>query len=437
MIIPSIDLLGGRAVQLRGGRHPMLDVGDPVKIAERLARVGEIAVVDLDAALGKGSNKEIVLSLISKYSCRVGGGIRTRQLATEYLDAGATAVMIGTKANAEFLCDLPRERLIAALDTNKEKIMVEGWQSAADGTIYEKIAQLKEYVSGFLVTTIDREGEMNGFDFARADAIVKAAQGCRVTFAGGAMGGDEGVQQIAKLDAMGADVQIGTALATGSISLGAAFSSPMKSDRPDGYWPTVVCDEGGRFLGLVYSDLESLETALETGRGVYKSRTRGLWVKGESSGNEQRLVRIDMDCDRDCLRFTVRQDGRGFCHLGRRNCFDDGYGIEKLSRTIVSRMQSAPEGSYTRRLFSDASLLASKLKEEADELAITESPADAAFEAADLIYFALVKAIREGAKLSDIESELERRSFKVQRRPGNAKPGYQDHDGGSSWTGIH
>jgi phosphoribosyl-ATP pyrophosphohydrolase/phosphoribosyl-AMP cyclohydrolase/histidinol dehydrogenase len=211
----------------------------------------------------------------------------------------------------------------------------------------------------------------------------------------------------------------------------------MKSDRPDGYWPTVVCDEGGRFLGLVYSDLESLETALETGRGVYKSRTRGLWVKGESSGNEQRLVRIDMDCDRDCLRFTVRQDGRGFCHLGRRNCFDDGYGIEKLSRTIVSRMQSAPEGSYTRRLFSDASLLASKLKEEADELAITESPADAAFEAADLIYFALVKAIREGAKLSDIESELERRSFKVQRRPGNAKPGYQDHDGGSSWTGIH
>ena len=281
MIIPSIDLLGGRAVQLRGGRHPMLDVGEPEKIAERLARIGEIAVVDLDAALGKGSNKDIILSLISKYSCRVGGGIRTRELAAEYLDRGATSVMIGTKANPEFLSDLPRERLIAALDTDREKIMVEGWQSAASGTIFEKIAQLKPYVSGFLVTTIEREGEMNGFDFARAEAIVTAAQGCRVTFAGGAMGGEEGQRQIARLDEMAADVQIGTALATGSISLGKAFSSPMKSDRPDGLWPTVVCDEGGRFLGLVYSDLESLEKAIESGKGVYKSRTRGLWVKGD------------------------------------------------------------------------------------------------------------------------------------------------------------
>ncbi|TXT42969.1 MAG: histidinol dehydrogenase, partial [Spirochaetes bacterium] len=79
MIIPSIDILGGRAVQLRGGRQLVLDVGDPEKLAERLSLAGEIAVVDLDAALGKGSNEEIVLSLVSKYACRVGGGIRTKE----------------------------------------------------------------------------------------------------------------------------------------------------------------------------------------------------------------------------------------------------------------------------------------------------------------------------------------------------------------------
>lgn len=441
MIVPSIDILNGRAVQLRGGRHPMIDVGDPEKLAERLSRAGEIAVVDLDAALGKGSSKEIIKRIVSRYPCRVGGGIRSKELALEYLDSGARSIMIGTKATPEFLSDFPRERLIAALDTNREKIMVEGWTKATEAGLFDRISELKSHVGGFLVTTIDREGEMNGFDFDRAAAIVEAAKDAagdaRITFAGGAMGGEEGAAQIARLDRMGADVQAGTAIATGALSLARAFSAPLVSDRTDGYWPTVVCDEGGRFLGLVYSDIESLEAAFESGKGIYKSRTRGLWVKGETSGNGQRLVRAELDCDRDCIRFTVRQEGRGFCHLGRRSCFDDGFGIEKLSRTVATRLKDAPEGSYTRRLISDPKLLAAKLREEADELAATDNPADAAFEAADVIYFTMVKALVEGARLSAIEEELERRSFKVQRRPGNAKPGYLNQEGGAGWTGIH
>lgn len=437
MIVPSIDILGGRAVQLRGGRHPVLEVGNPEALAEKLSRAGEIAVVDLDAALGKGSNTEIIRRIIAKHPCRVGGGIRSKELALEYLDLGARAVMIGTKASPEFLADFPAERLIAALDTNKEKIMVEGWTKETGADLFARIEELKPYVGGFLVTTIDREGEMNGFDFERAEAIVKAASGRRVTFAGGASGGKEGAAQIARLDALGADVQAGTALATGALSLARAFSAPLSSDRPDGLWPTTVCDEGGRLLGLVYSDLESLDAAFESGRGVYKSRSRGLWKKGETSGNRQDLIRADLDCDRDCIRFTVRQNGKGFCHLGRRNCFDNGFGIEKLSRTVEARFKEAPEGSYTRRLFSDEGLLASKLREEADELAKASGAAEAAFEAADLIYFSLVKAQTEGAGLKDIEAELERRSYKVQRRPGNAKPGYEDAEGGNRWTGIH
>ncbi|MCX7027559.1 MAG: phosphoribosyl-ATP diphosphatase [Spirochaetes bacterium] len=437
MIVPSIDIKGGRAVQLRGGRHEPLDVGDPEKVAERLSRAGEIAVVDLDAALGSGSNEAIVLSLISKYACRVGGGIRTKERALRYLDSGARSVMIGTKADPDFFSGLPRERLIAALDSDRERIMVEGWTLATQAKLIEKIAELKPWVSGFLLTIIDREGEMNGFDLTRAKSLIEAAKGARVTFAGGAMGGAEGRAQIAELDSLGADVQAGTAIALGSLSLAEAFSAPLKTDRPDGLWSTAVCDEGGRFLGLVYSDLESLNASFGSGKGVYRSRTRGLWIKGSSSGNGQRLLRADLDCDRDCIRFTVRQEGHGFCHLDRRNCFDDGYGIEKLSRTIAARLKTAPEGSYTRRLFTDSGLLASKLREEADELVVTSSSVEAAFEAADVIYFSLVKALREGARLIDIESELERRSYKVQRRPGNAKPGYESSDGGQTWTGIH
>lgn len=437
MIVPSIDILDGRAVQLRGGRHPMIDVGDPEKLAEKLSRLGEIAVVDLNAALGKGSNKGIILRLLAKYPCRIGGGIRSRELAFEYLDAGARHVMIGTKANPDFLAALPANRVIAALDMSWDTIMVEGWTRKTEDGVFAKIEELSPYVKGFLITTIEREGEMTGFDTEKARTLVNAAKGMRITFAGGTPGGKEGAEQIALLDAMGADVQAGTAIATGALSLAQAFAAPLVSDRADGLWPTVVCDEGGRFLGLVYSDLESLEAAFETGRGVYKSRSRGLWTKGESSGNTQRLLRADPDCDRDCIRFTVIQEGKGFCHLNRRTCFDDGYGIEKLSRTIAERLKDAPEGSYTRRLFSDSSLLASKLREEADELAAASGKADTVLETADVLYFALVKALSEGGSLADIERELEYRSFKVRRRPGNAKPGYGSADGGATWTGIH
>jgi len=417
--------MGGRAVQLRGGKprggkYPVLDVGDPEEVAERYSRIGEIAVVDLDAALGTGDNSGIVLRLLARHACRVGGGLRTKEAVLRYLDAGARSVVVGTKAEPEFLAELPRERMIAALDEKGGQVVVEGWTKGTGRGIEERMEVLAPYVSGFLVTSVDGEGGLGGLDLGRARALVAAARGVRITFAGGARSASE----IGELDGMGADVQAGTAVALGELSVAAAFAACLKSDRPDGLWPTVVCDEGGRALGLVWSDLESLEEAFRSGRGVYHSRSRGLWRKGETSGDIQELVRVDADCDRDSIRFTVRQEGRGFCHLGRRNCFDDGSGIEKLERTLKGRMASAPAGSYTRKLLDDPAFLAAKIREEADELIAARGAEEASAEAADLIYFALTKAVAEGATLASVEAILDRRSLKVNRRPGLAKSAY-------------
>jgi phosphoribosyl-ATP pyrophosphohydrolase len=452
MIVPSIDVKGGRAVQLRGGKYPILDVGDPEEIAERYARVGEIALVDLDAALGTGDNSETLLRIVKKHPCRVGGGLRSKEAALRYLDAGARAVMIGTKAEPDFLSQLPRERLIAALDEKGGQVVVEGWTKGTGRLIEERMAVLAPYVSGFLVTFADVEGSLCGIDLARARSLIAFANGVRIThastqengctsapcapritFAGGAGNAAE----IGELDRMGADVQAGTAIALKQLSLAQALAACLSSDRPDGLWPTLVCDEGGKALGLVWSNLESLDAAIETGRGTYRSRSRGLWVKGESSGDIQDLVRVEADCDRDALRFTVRQNGRGFCHLGRRSCFDDGSGLEKLERTLKSRRESAPEGSYTRKLFDDPALLGSKLREEADELNRTTGPDDATMEAADVFYFALTKAIAMGSSLAAIEAELDRRALKVSRRGGAAKSAYLQSSEDMVWTGQH
>ena len=424
MIVPSIDIQNGRAVQLRVSKQAPLDAGDPLELAARYSRVGEFAVVDLDAAMGKGSNKELILKLCKTYRVRVGGGIRSLELATEYLNAGARFIMLGTAAKPEFLTQLPRERLLAALDSRNETIMVEGWSKARSGTVGDSIQALAPYVAGFLVTFIETEGGQCGIDVERARKLISLAPDRKFTFAGGAAGGERGIADIAALDALDADIQAGTSLVLGDLPLVDAFAAPLKSDRPDGLWPTTVCDESGKLLGLVYSSRESLELALETGKGVYQSRSRGLWIKGESSGNTQKLIRADLDCDRDTVRFTVHQAGVGFCHLERRNCFDDGYGLEKLERTIEQRKKEAPEGSYTRRLFSDATLLASKIREEAEELVRATNKEEAVAEAADVIYFSLVRTVAMGGNLADIEAELERRSYRVTRRPGNAKPGY-------------
>ena len=211
------------------------------------------------------------------------------------------------------------------------------------------------------------------------------------------------------------------ALYSGRLDLADAIAAPLTSDRSDGLWPTVIVDEHGVALGLAYSDLESLRAAVDGLVGAYHSRSRGLWIKGKTSGATQALLKIDLDCDRDTLRFTVRQTAPGFCHLNTHTCWGETGGLPALSRLIADRRQSAPQGSYTRRLFEEDGLLDAKILEEAQELVDATSPGEVVHEAADLIYFALTAMARDGVSLTDVEHELEQRARKVTRRPGDRK----------------
>lgn len=214
----------------------------------------------------------------------------------------------------------------------------------------------------------------------------------------------------------------------GKLAVPKILAATWKSDRADGLIPTVVVDEHDTALGLVYSSEESVGEALKTQTGVYQSRKRGLWYKGATSGDTQELVRISLDCDNDALKFVVRQKGR-FCHLEQSGCFGDLKGLAKLESTLHSRKQSAPAGSYTARLFSDEKLLRAKIMEEAEELCDAKTPENVAFEAADLIYFALTKAVGAGVTLADIEKSLDAKSFKVKRRTGDAKGKWAEKEG--------
>jgi phosphoribosyl-ATP pyrophosphohydrolase/phosphoribosyl-AMP cyclohydrolase len=419
MIVPSIDLMQGRAVQLRGGRDFVLDGGDPLARLEEFAVAGEVAVVDLDAALGKGggSNAALIREMVGRAPCRVGGGIRDLDTARAWLDAGAAKIMIGTAASPEFCAALPRERVIAAVDAERGQVVVEGWRTATGTPVLERIRELAPVVGGFLFTQVEKEGAMSGFDFQAVAAAVRASEEVRLTAAGGITTATE----IAELDRIGADAQVGMALYTGRLALGEAVAAPLVNPVGD-VWPTVVCDEWGHALGLVWSTRESLARAIAERKGIYWSRSRqALWEKGATSGNTQELVRVDLDCDRDALRFTVRQRGAGFCHLERRSCWPSGFDLDDLARTITERATRPEPGSGTAKLLGDPGLLAAKLREEAEELGRAGDRREAVHETADLFYMALVALVRGGGSLTEVRAELARRHAGVTRRPMTAK----------------
>lgn len=418
MIIPSIDLMNGHAVQLERGKELKIDAGPPEPIAERFGRVGEMAVIDLDAALGQGDNRSVVRALCQKHRCRVGGGIRSVEAALELLDAGAEKIILGTAAKPDILSKLPRERVLAALDAVHDEVVVEGWRTRTGASVVERMAELAPYVAGFLVTFVEVEGTLSGLDLERAKRLKAAAGDRALTVAGGVATADE----VAALDALGIDAQIGMALYTGRFHLADALWACLTTDRADGLVPTVVTDPHERALGLTFSSKDSLRVALDEGRGVYWSRKRGLWRKGETSGDVQQLLRVDLDCDRDALRFVVGQAGSGFCHLGTESCFGSLMGLGTLARRLADPETRAAPGSYTARLFDDPQLLAAKIREEAEELVAAETPSEVIHEAADVLYFALVRVLAAGASLQDVEAELHRRSKKVRRRKGDAKP---------------
>jgi phosphoribosyl-ATP pyrophosphohydrolase len=413
MLIPSIDIVGGRAVQLVGGEEERIDGGDPFAWLERFSRCGEVAVVDIDAARGDGDNTGLISEMCRLADIRVGGGIRDLDTARDWLDRGAARVVIGTAADPELLSSLPRDRVIAAIDSRDGSVLSHGWRRDTGDSLLDRVAQLAPHCGGILVTFVELEGRLGGTDLNRARSVVEAAPETRITVAGGITTAAE----MAALDEIGADAQVGMALYSGELGLAAALTAPMTSDRPDGLWPTVVVDEAGTALGLAYSSLDSVAATLESGAGVYHSRSRGLWRKGESSEATQELLGVALDCDRDTLRFTVRQSPPGFCHTGSMSCWGEDSGLGRLGRRLAALAADPPQASNTAKLLEDSELLAAKLSEEAVELARASSPEDVVHEAADLIYFALVKAASAGVGVSQIEAELDIRERRVTRRP--------------------
>ncbi|MBD3307380.1 bifunctional phosphoribosyl-AMP cyclohydrolase/phosphoribosyl-ATP diphosphatase HisIE [candidate division KSB3 bacterium] len=411
MVIASIDIMQGKVVQLKQGQEKVLERDDPVALAREFDMYGEVAVIDLDAAMGKGDNLALIKKVLQHADCRVGGGIRSVENAKDLIAWGAKKVIIGSQAfeqntiHHQFLRDLVaqvgRQHIMIAVDSLHGKIVTRGWKHHTDIPLLEAVEALEPYASELLFTCVEREGTMQGTDLAMVRQLTQATS-TNIVVAGGVAT----LEELKELAALGVDVQLGMALYTGKIDLTKAFVECLnwKTDL----LPTITQDDTGQVLMLAYSNKDSLRKTFASKQMTYFSRSRNaLWTKGETSGHLQDFIRLRPDCDRDALLATVRQRGVA-CHTGSYSCFGDKrFSVQQLYAVIQDRLRTNDPESYTATLTNE--LVREKLMEEAQEVVEAQARDEIVWEAADLLYFLTVLLAKSDVTFPDVLSELARR----------------------------
>lgn len=431
MVISSIDLKGGRVVQLKNGKDLVLERDDAEALMDEFNFYGEVAVIDLDAAMGKTdlkgdtANTPILKKLLRRGNVRTGGGVRSVKRAKELISLGAEKVIVGSAAfrsdaksggdilNTEFLEELVaaigKQRVIISVDSLNGNIAVKGWTETLQVPLTEAAHAAEPYCSELLFTCVEKEGCMQGTDMTLVKKLRNAVS-CRVVAAGGV----SSVEEISELEKIGCDVQLGMALYTKKVSLAQSFSECLNWEKCGELVPVIAQKERGEVLMLGYANHAALSKTFKTKRLTFFSRTRKtLWTKGETSGHFLEVKKLRADCDRDTILATVVPHGP-VCHTGSFTCFsseaEEASSLERLYETIRDRFSHPAPGSYTATL--DAKRVREKIAEESAELCEAQGFDEVVWEAADLLYFVSVLLQKENISWNDVLAELDRRHKK-------------------------
>jgi len=413
MVISSIDLMKGKAVQLIQGKKLAIEKENPLDLAKDFNLYGEIAVIDLDAAMNQGSNFETIKSILPFGDCRVGGGIRDVKTAKKYLSLGARKIILGSKCfdndqiNFSFLKELSnevgKEHIIIAIDSINHEVVTQGWKHFTGLNLFKIVKELEAYSGEFLYTNVEKEGMLAGADIETLKKLKNITKN-KITLAGGVHTLDE----IQKISDHNADAQLGMAIYTGKINLADAFIQCLDWKKQNNLIPTITQDQNGEILTLAYSNQESLTHLFNEKKTWFYSRSRNkLWKKGETSGNFQEVFTVRADCDRDALVVKVKPLGPA-CHSGNYSCFGyKNFYLRDLYEVIEKRIKEPQNKSYTTTLTDKR--IREKLVEEIHELNRSKSKDEIIKEAADVCYFLITLLAKENITINEVLNELYRR----------------------------
>ena len=222
MLIPSIDLMGGKIVQLVQGSRKALEFDNFQEWVDRFSKYSLVQLIDLDAAMGRGHNRELVKEFARQLPCQVGGGIRSVKTAAAVLESGARRVILGSSLIArgainvtfaqEAATEVGPEKLVFAVDCRGGRVAIHGWQEVTGITAMNMMLALEPFCGAFLYTNIDTEGLLQGIPL---DAIreLRGATSRQLIAAGGIRSREE----VAALDAMRVDAVVGMAIYKGLL----------------------------------------------------------------------------------------------------------------------------------------------------------------------------------------------------------------------------
>jgi phosphoribosylformimino-5-aminoimidazole carboxamide ribotide isomerase len=224
VLIPSIDLMGGKIVQLVQGEKKALEFDDFEEWIVRFRKFPLVQLIDLDAAIGTANNRPLLKKFASRLPCQVGGGIRSIKDGAEVLAQGAKRIILGSAlvkegginiaAAQEFAETLGTDLLTFAIDSRAGKVAINGWRQETSIPSSKMLTTLEPYCSAFLYTHIDTEGLLTGIPL---DAVrpLRAMTSRRLIVAGGIRSQEE----VDQLDALGIDAVVGMAIYTGQMKL--------------------------------------------------------------------------------------------------------------------------------------------------------------------------------------------------------------------------
>ncbi|MEO8586488.1 MAG: imidazole glycerol phosphate synthase subunit HisF [Acidobacteriota bacterium] len=468
-VIPCLDVADGRVVKGVSFEN-LRDAGDPVEAATRYEAEGadEVAFLDIAAAHEKrGTLVELVGRVAEALSIpfTVGGGVRSVEDADALLRAGADRVTVNTAVVEDpSLITRLAERfgaqcVVVAIDGKRlrdanglavMRVMTHGGRRPVDRSVTTWAAAAAAAGAGeILLTSVDADGSQAGFDLEMLRAV-RSAVDVPIVASGGAGHLDDFAKAVL---IGGADAVLAASVFHDRIfTVGAVKEAMRRAGLPvrpaparartllprydqNGLVPVIMRDVAtGKVLTLAWANADAIAKTRETGLAHFYSRSRqALWLKGETSGNVQRVAGISLDCDDDAVLYDVRPSGPA-CHTGAESCFTrvesfeavsrdaDGLDLTDLFAVVKNRKESPVEGSYTNKLFDDGvARIAQKVGEEAVETALASVTGDGnalAGEAADLLYHLAVLLTARGVAPGDVAAKLaERRGAARRERP--------------------
>lgn len=446
-IIPCLDFKNNQVV--KGEQFTNLKaVGDPLELAKRYDKEGadELVLLDISAS-ATNEGRETFFSYVKRITkaitipLTVGGGIKSIEDIERALDNGASKVSLNSGALKkpvlidEAVAKFGSDKIVVAIDAIQQE---NSWLVVTNGgtktTNLDVISWAKEVekrgAGSLLVTSKDFDGQKSGYDLKLISALKE-----KITIPLIASGGAGSLEDLKDGVKAGADAVLAASIFHYSeVSLKECkeylaqcgfLVSPIKGLEPkfaeNGLVVAIAVDyRDGTVLMQAYMNKEAWQETLKTGNATYFSRSRNkLWVKGEESGNTQKVKEIRLDCDRDSVLLFVEQNGVA-CHTNNRSCFftpvfgegtpQIGTTLTALKNTIKFRQKNPQEGSYTNYLFDKGlDKILKKVGEESAEVIIAaknRSKEEVIYETADLLYHLSVLLEEQGLEWDDIAEEL-------------------------------